>query len=133
MRSARLTAVAVTRMRTSAGPSAGAGTSPSWRTVSSPGSRITMARMSSAHHTIGPSWQHDAGVCIIARMSTLIGLVLVAGVAAVVWQLRARVRELDDRVGDLRLARHELERRVAEAELGLQVTRSHLADVAGGE
>lgn len=66
-------------------------------------------------------------------MWTLIGLVVLAGVAAVVWQLRARVRELDNRVSDLRLAKHELERRVAEAEIGLQVTRSHLADVAAHE
>lgn len=70
---------------------------------------------------------------MLPSMWTLIGLVLVAGVAAVVWQLRARVRELDNRVSDLRLAKHELERRVGEAELGLQVTRAHLADVAGGE
>ena len=44
-RSARLSAVARTRMRTSAGPSAGRGASPRTSTVSSPGSRTMMARM----------------------------------------------------------------------------------------
>jgi hypothetical protein len=44
-RSARLSAVARTRMRTSAGPSAGRGASPRTSTVSSPGSRMMMARM----------------------------------------------------------------------------------------
>ena len=70
---------------------------------------------------------------MIPRMWTLIGLGLFAAVAVVLWQLRARVRELDNRVSELRLAKHELERRVAETDVGLQVTRSHLADVAAGE
>jgi metal-sulfur cluster biosynthetic enzyme/rhodanese-related sulfurtransferase len=67
------------------------------------------------------------------RMSDWIGLALVAGIAALGWWLRSRVRELEGRVSDLRLGRRELERRLEEAEAGLQVTRAHLADVAAGD
>ena len=62
-------------------------------------------------------------------MWTLVALVLVAWMAAVLWSLRGRVRDLDAKVSELRLAKRELERRLEEAEAGLQVTRTHLADV----
>ena len=66
-------------------------------------------------------------------MSTWIGLALVVAVAAVLWWLRGRLRELEGRVSELRLSKRELERRLEDAEAGLQVTRAHLADVAAGE
>ena len=66
-------------------------------------------------------------------MSTGIGFVGVVAVVGLLWWLRGRVAELETRTADLRLAKRELERRLDEAELGLQVTRSHLADVVGGE
>jgi metal-sulfur cluster biosynthetic enzyme/rhodanese-related sulfurtransferase len=66
-------------------------------------------------------------------MSTWIGLAVVAGLAALVWWLRGRVRDLEGRVSELRLGKRELERRLEEAEAGLQVTRAHLADVAAGD
>jgi metal-sulfur cluster biosynthetic enzyme/rhodanese-related sulfurtransferase len=66
-------------------------------------------------------------------MSIGIWLLLVAAVAQTLWRLRGRVTELDRHVADLRLAKRELERRLDEAENGLQVTRTHLADVAAGE
>src|SRR5262252_1850635 len=100
MRSARLTAVARTAIRTSAGPSGDGGTSPSRRTVSSPGSRITMARMASPHHTIGPLVATGARGCIIAHMWTGFAVAVLAVVGVVLWWLRAHVRELDDRMGD---------------------------------
>ena len=66
-------------------------------------------------------------------MWTWLGLALVAGIAAAVWSLRGRMRELESKVSDLRLDKRELQRRLEEAEAGLQVTRSHLADVAAGD
>lgn len=60
-------------------------------------------------------------------------VLVVAGLVATLWWLGGRLRELEGRVGDLRLAKRDLEHRVAEAERGLQVTRTHLADVAAGE
>ena len=66
-------------------------------------------------------------------MSTWIGLVFVAALAALVWWLRGRVRDLEGRVSELRLGKRELERRLEETEAGLQVTRAHLADVAAGD
>jgi len=70
---------------------------------------------------------------MIPRMSTWIGLALVAGIAAALWWIRGRLRDLEARVGELRLGKRELERRLEDAEAGLQVTRAHLADVAAGE
>jgi len=66
-------------------------------------------------------------------MWTLLELLLLAGVTAAVWSLRGRVHELESKVSELRLGKRELDRRLEEAEAGLQVTRSHLADVAAGE
>lgn len=66
-------------------------------------------------------------------MSTWIGLALVAGVVAMLWWVRGRLRDLEARVADLRLGKRELERRLEEADAGLRVTRAHLADVASGE
>ena len=66
-------------------------------------------------------------------MGTWIGLVGVVVVAGVSWWLRGRVAELESRVADLRLAKREVERQLEEVERGLQVTRTHLADVTGGE
>src|SRR5258706_9622586 len=66
-------------------------------------------------------------------MSIGIGLLVVAAVAGLLWRLRGRVTELDRHVADLRLAKRELERRLDEVETGVQVTRTHLADVAAGE
>jgi len=65
-------------------------------------------------------------------MGILLVLAVVA-VAATVWWLRGRVGELESRVGELRLAKRDLERRLVEVELGLQVTRSHLVDVVKGD
>jgi metal-sulfur cluster biosynthetic enzyme/rhodanese-related sulfurtransferase len=66
-------------------------------------------------------------------MSNWIGLILVAGLVAMLWWVRGRLRELEARVSELRLGKRELERRLEEADAGLRVTRVHLADVAAGE
>jgi metal-sulfur cluster biosynthetic enzyme/rhodanese-related sulfurtransferase len=60
-------------------------------------------------------------------------LLAVVAVAATLWWLRGRIGELERRVGELRLAKRDLERRLVDAELGLQVTRSHLTDVVAGD
>jgi metal-sulfur cluster biosynthetic enzyme/rhodanese-related sulfurtransferase len=62
-----------------------------------------------------------------------ISFALALAAAALGWWLRGRVRDLEERLRDFRLVTRELEQRVAETERGLQVTRTHLADVAGGE
>ena len=66
-------------------------------------------------------------------MSTWIGLVVAVALVAVLWWLRGRLRELEARVSELRLGKRELERRLEDAEVGLQVTRAHVADVAAGD
>jgi hypothetical protein len=66
-------------------------------------------------------------------MLTWLLLGLVALVGGVAWSLRGRVQELEARLQELRLVKRELEQRVGEVERGLQMTRTHLADVAAGE
>lgn len=66
-------------------------------------------------------------------MSSWLVLVLVAALVATAWRMRRRVGDLEQRVTELRLVKRELESRVAEVERGLQVTRTHVADVAAGE
>src|SRR4029453_18405236 len=94
-------------MRTSAGPSTGGGASPSWRTLSSPGSRTRMARMALRSPWRAPGvnaiWRTDMDIAVGG---------LVVALAAAVWWLARRVRG---------------------AERGLAVTRAHLAEGAGGE
>ncbi len=65
-------------------------------------------------------------------MLTWLLVALVVGLAVALWAQRARLRDLDQRLNELRLVRRELAERVGETERGLQVTRTHLADVAAG-
>src|SRR5437016_4191414 len=127
-------------MRRSAGPSAGEGASPIWSTDSSPGSRITIARMRDASPQCGGPSQCGAGLDLPGgatypsgqRMSVL---VLLAGVvlAVALWRLSARLRDLDRQVRELRLLHREIEELRADLDRGLGVTRAHLAAVAAGE
>jgi metal-sulfur cluster biosynthetic enzyme/rhodanese-related sulfurtransferase len=66
-------------------------------------------------------------------MSIGIGIVVAVVVAGLAWWLRGRLCELEGSVADLRLAKRELERRLEDVETGVQVTRTHLADVAAGD
>jgi metal-sulfur cluster biosynthetic enzyme/rhodanese-related sulfurtransferase len=66
-------------------------------------------------------------------MSTLLALIVVAAAAGMLWWLRGRIDRLEGKVGELRLVKRDLERRVGEAERGLQVTRAHLIDVIAGD
>src|SRR5205807_2232748 len=102
-RSARFTAVARTWMRRSAGPSTGDGASPIWSTDSSPGSRITIARMRDRSPQAGPPSQSGRPRRLdLARRATyasgqpMLVLVLLAAaiVALIIWRLAARLREL---------------------------------------
>lgn len=52
---------------------------------------------------------------------------------ASVWQLRARLRALEVRLGELRTLRRELEETRVAFDRGLAVTRAHLADTLRGE
>ena len=126
-RSARFTAVAVTRMRTSAGRAAGRAPRPVTRTSSSPGSRITMARIPVANHD--PRLMATCGgVCIIAaHVDPGSGSFSSRGsppavVVAPRPDARARVE------GERAAARASASSSAAleDAEAGLQVTRSHL-------
>jgi metal-sulfur cluster biosynthetic enzyme/rhodanese-related sulfurtransferase len=69
---------------------------------------------------------------IIRAMLVWVSLTAVAVLGIVAWRLRTRVADLDRQATELRLLRRELEQRVDELERGLQVTRTHLVDVAGG-
>jgi metal-sulfur cluster biosynthetic enzyme/rhodanese-related sulfurtransferase len=64
--------------------------------------------------------------------SWLVLTLAAAAIAGVVWLAR-RVRDAEQRLAELRLVKRELEQRLAEVERGLQVTRTHVADVAAGE
>src|SRR3989454_2620491 len=66
------------------------------------------------------------------RMSVLVLLVAVV-LAAVLWRLAARLRDLDRQVRELRLLHREIEELRADLDRGLGVTRAHLAAVAAGE
>src|SRR5213594_771272 len=129
-------------MRRSAGPSTGDGASPIWSTDSSPGSRITIARMRDRSPQAGrPSQSGRPRRLDLARRATYASgqpmLVLVLLAAAIValtfWRLAARLRDLDRQVKELRLLRREIEELRADLDRGLGVTRAHLAAVAAGE
>jgi metal-sulfur cluster biosynthetic enzyme/rhodanese-related sulfurtransferase len=70
---------------------------------------------------------------MIAGMSTVLALAFVLAVGATLWSMRRRTGELEGKIGELRLAKRDLERRLEDAERGLQVTRSHLVDVVAGD
>src|SRR5437899_2328263 len=129
-------------MRRSAGPRAGEGASPIWNTDSSPGSRITIARMRDRSPQAGrPSQSGRPRRLDLARRATyasgqpMLVLVLLAAaiVALIIWRLAARLRDVDRQVKELRLLRHEIEELRADLDRGLGVTRAHLAAVAADE
>src|SRR5262245_12642047 len=127
-RSARFTAVARTRIRRSAGPSAGAAASPSVRTDSSPGSRIRMARM-----RLSTPWRRGGvnGYTGGAMSIALAGLAL--ALAATAWWLARRLGEVERRLAELRSVRRQLDDTRGDLERALAVTRTHVAEVAAGE
>src|SRR5437667_3419663 len=129
-------------MRRSAGPSTGDGASPIWSTDSSPGSRITIARMRDRSPQAGrPSQSGRPRRLDLARRATyasgqpMLVLVLLAAaiVALIIWRLAARLRDLDRQVKELRLLRREIEELRAALDPGPGVTRAHLAAVAADE
>src|SRR2546430_6277493 len=129
-------------MRRSAGPSTGEGASPIWSTDSSPGSRITIARMrdrspqaSRRSQSGRPRRLDRAGGATYASAQPMLVLVLLAAAVAAltIWRLAARLRDVDRQVKELRLLRREIEELRADLDRGLGVTRAHLAAVAAGE
>src|SRR5881397_175825 len=128
-------------MRRSAGPRAGEGASPICSTDSSPGSRITIARIGDGSPQASrPSQSGRArldlvrGATYASRQPMLVLVLLVAALVAVaLWRLAARVRDVDRQVKELRLLRREIEELGAEVDRGLGVTRAHLAAVAAGQ
>jgi len=60
-------------------------------------------------------------------------VVAVLGVAAILWRLRSRARDLERQVRELRLVHREIEELRATVDRGLAVTRAHLAAVVAGE
>ena len=63
-------------------------------------------------------------------------IVLVLGglaLAATLWRLNGRIREVERQAKELRLLRHEIEALRGDLDRGLGVTRAHLAAVAAGE
>src|SRR5438067_441819 len=115
-------------MRRSAGPSTGDGASPIWSTDSSPGSRITIARMRDRSPQAGrPSQSGRPRRLDLARRATyasgqpMLVLVLLAAaiVALIIWRLAARLRDLDRQVNELRLLRREIEELRADLDGGM--------------
>jgi len=64
---------------------------------------------------------------------TILAALAVVAVAALLWRLGRRVRDVERQVKELRLLRHEIEEVRGELDRGLGVTRAHLAAVAAGE
>ncbi|TMA53929.1 MAG: hypothetical protein E6J75_14645 [Deltaproteobacteria bacterium] len=58
---------------------------------------------------------------------------LIAGVAVAGWRLARRLRDLEERVGEVRTLGRRIDALQASLERGLGVTRTHLAAVAAGE
>src|SRR5437867_12437714 len=58
---------------------------------------------------------------------------LLAGVAVGGWRLARRLRDLEERVGEIRTVGRRIDALQASLECGLGVTRTHLAAVAAGE
>src|SRR2546427_11737157 len=57
---------------------------------------------------------------------------LIAGVAVAGWRLTRRLRDLEARVGEVRMLGRRIDALQASLERGLGVTRTHLAAVAAG-
>jgi metal-sulfur cluster biosynthetic enzyme/rhodanese-related sulfurtransferase len=62
-----------------------------------------------------------------------LAIVCALGLCVAVWGLRARIRDLDRQVRELRLLRREIEDARVGLDRSLGVTRAHLAAVAAGE
>src|SRR5438094_6221643 len=60
-------------------------------------------------------------------------VVALAGVAVGGWRLARRLRDLEERVGEVRTLGRRIDALQASLERGLGVTRTHLAAVAAGE
>lgn len=67
------------------------------------------------------------------RAMTILILVLCVAVAALAVMTQRRLGALDDRLGELRMMKRELEALRGDLDRGLAVTRTHLAQVVGGE
>src|SRR5207247_1496019 len=131
----------MTRFETAVRTTAGQDAFPTCTTDSSPGSRITIARIGDGSPQASrPSQSGRArldlvrGATYASRQPMLVLVLLVAALVAVaLWRLAARVRDVDRQVKELRLLRREIEELGAEVDRGLGVTRAHLAAVAAGE
>src|SRR2546428_8606880 len=128
-------------MRRSAAPSTGDGASPIWSTDSSPGSRITIARMRDRSPQAGrPSQSGRPRRLDLARRATyasgqpMLVLVLLAAaiVALIIWRLAARLRDVDRQAKEVPLLRREIEELRADPDRGLGVTRAPPPPLAAG-
>ena len=66
-------------------------------------------------------------------MTLVLGLVLLAAIAALWVVLGRRLRRLEEQLSELRIVRREVERLREDLDRGLAVTRTHLALVAAGD
>src|SRR5262249_10301057 len=115
-------------MRTSDGPSTGAGASPGTSTLSSPGSRTRMARM--VH---GCAWRMRGVNAKMRAMLSVVGGLAIVALAVLVWQLSQRLHAAERQLAEMRSQRRQQDESRAQLERSLAVARMHLADVGAGE